>query len=215
MCKRWLLLWLWQGGCSPTSLKAQPCSPHPHSHPCRQTKHRQELVLGDSCSKGGWQPLQSHSLPGASGLSGLCRQQQEEKSGEHPRVLISLPSRDPSKSFSIIKQARPKNSTKIYYMWQDNLRGEQGTKCPLCPNLPPDDSVGTGRARGGCWLLGARVWRWVAMMPSKAAGLGEVLFPGRSSLAAFYVVVGFGRARQPQLGVPGCSEEGMHLGTPL
>lgn len=40
-----------------------------------------------------------------------------------------MPSRDPSKSFSIIKQARPKNSTNIYYMWQNNLRGEQGRKC--------------------------------------------------------------------------------------
>lgn len=160
------------------------------------------------------QPLRPRSLPGDSGLSSLRRQQREEKSGEHPRVLISLPSRDPSKSFSIIKQARPKNSTEIYYMWQDNLRGEQGTKCPLCPNLPPDDLVAASRAQGWCWVSGARVWWWVAGMPSKAAGLGEALFPGRGSLAAFYIVVGFGRARHPQLGVPGCSEEGTLFGHP-
>lgn len=95
-------------------------------------------------------------------------------------------------------------------MWQDNLRGEQGTKCPLCPSLPPSDSVGTGWAQGGCWVLGARVWRWVARMPSKAARLGELLCPGRGSLAALCVVVGFGRARQP-----GLYEEGTCLGTPL
>lgn len=68
----------------------------------------------------------------------------------------------------------------IYYMWQDNLRGEQGTKCPLCPSLPSGDSVGTGRAWGGCWVLGARVWRWVAGMPSKAAGLGKFCAPGEA-----------------------------------
>ena len=166
----------------------------------------------DSCGKGGCQPLRPRSLPAALGLSSLRGQQREEKSGEHPRVLVSSPSRDPSKSFSIIKQARPKNSTEIYYMWQDNLRGEQGTKCPLCPNLPPDDSVGTGRARGGCWVSGARVRQWVAGMPSKAAeGLGKFC----SLEEAFYVMVGFGKARQPRLGVPGCSEEGTRLGTAL
>lgn len=51
-------------------------------------------------------------------------------------MLVSS-SRAPSNPFSIIKQAKPKNSAELYYMWQDNLRGEQGTKCPRCPNLPP------------------------------------------------------------------------------
>lgn len=88
--------------------------------------------------------------------------------GEHPRVLVSSPSRDPSKSLSIIQQARPKNSTEIYYTWQDNLRGEQGTKCPLCPNLPPDNSVGTGQAAG----VRKHVWWRGVGTASKAAVLG-------------------------------------------
>lgn len=52
-------------------------------------------------------------------------------------MLVSLPSRDPSKPFSIIKQARLKNTTNIYYMWQNNLRREQGKSVLSVPNSPP------------------------------------------------------------------------------
>lgn len=176
-----------------------PALPIPAAIPAGQTEPRRELASEDSCGEGGRWRRRPRSLPGASGLSSQRRQQWDEKPGEHPRVLVSSPSRDPSKSFSIIKQARPKNSTEIYYMWQDNLGGEQGTKRPLCPSLPPHPPTARW-ARGGCRVLGAGVRRWVAGMTSKATGLGEASFPGKGSLAAFYVVVAFGRARQPRLG---------------
>lgn len=69
------------------------------------------------------------------------------------------------------------------------------------------------RQRAGMLLgFGSKDPGWVDGMPSKAARSGELWLPGKGSLAAFHGVVGFGRA---QLGVPGCSKEGTHLGAPL
>lgn len=140
----------------------------------------------------------------ASGLSKPHGQQWEEEFGEHPRVLVSS-SRAPSNPFSIIKQAKPKNSAELYYMWQDNLRGEQGTKCPHCPNLPlapapRGDSMGAGTVPVGSWI------------PRGAPGLWGVFFCRRGSGSTSGVSLGLGRAR---LGVPRCREEGARIWAPI
>lgn len=139
------------------------------------------------------------SKPHPAGSSG------KRKFGEHPRVLVSS-SRAPSNPFSIIKQAKPKNSAELYYMWQDNLRGEQGTKCPRCPNLPPRRRplVGTRWEQGPC--------QWGAGYPAGHWGFGESSSAEDAPAALLVSCWGW---EGHGWGSPRCVEEGAHVWAPI